>query len=451
MDLGLLGAWRLPARLYRGLLACAGVWAVLWGPPVTAAAVVTTADARAVAASPTLRKIRARGEVAVGVRTDFPPFGWIDAKGRHRGLEADLAQELAEHLRVRLRLVPVTGEDRFTRLGQGAVDVLIASAADTPARRAHAAAVEPPYYGSGVDVLLRPERHETRWLHLRGSTLCAVADAPFNPQMTQRHHVQLHASASLGEALQALQARRCEGLLYTEATVQHLRRLPEWSDYRAPLAPALVMPWAVSIARGEQGTALEREIGDAVAAWHRDGTLIDLERKWGLKPSVFLRKARARWSELGADGARVCVRDARGHWPAACGAQALVEPVTASAAGRAASGIRPSGSAGLAVLFAAALAASGGWGARAWRTRHASSQVRAAPVLRLAGAAEADPGPQRQRQVPSVPAVRIEVPACPSPAGPPRRTIPMMRTARSRGARPIRPRRRSLRRPPIRP
>lgn len=421
------GAGRWPARR------CGCVWAWLglvavWSLPLPVPAAAAAAAA-APAASPTLKKIRARGEVTVGVRTDFPPFGWKDAKGRLRGLEADLAQDLAEQWQVRLRLVPVTGEDRYTRLREGAVDVLIASAADTPARQMHAAAVEPPYYGSGVDVLLRPERHETRWLHLRGSALCAVQDAPFNAQVTQRHHVGLQTRLSLSEALKDLHAGRCEGLLYTEATVQHLRRLPDWSAYRAPLTPMLVSPWAISIARSEQGTALEREIGDAVARWHREGTLIDLERKWGLKPSAFLRKARAHWGELQADGSLVCTRDAQGRWPGACRGLALAHPLTASPGLRVGSWARQPEVIGFLGLMAVALAAAArvwgprGW--RAWRAWFASTVASQLMTLGRAVPAQRDPTTLRRTSV--------------------------RRAARPHGTRPIWPRRRSLRRQPIRP
>lgn len=424
------GAGRWIACLCRGWMACIGALAV-GGLPATqvSAAARDAAPSRAVAAasgpiaSPTLRKIRARGEVAVGVRTDYPPFGWIDAKGRHRGLEADLAQELADHLRVRLRLVPVNGEDRFARLRHGRVDVLIASAVDTPARRAQAAAVEPHYYGSGVDVLLRPERHETRWLHLRGSTLCAVQEAAFNPQVRQRHHVDLHVSPSLGEALKTLRSGRCSGLLYTEATVQHLRRLPDWSDYRAPLAPTLVMPWAISIARSEQGTVFEREIGDAVARWHREGTLIELERKWGLKPSAFLRQAHARWSALQPDGAPACARDAQGRWPLACRGQALMEPLPAGV--HAASRMPQTA----ALAWTGLLVAVVGMVSLAyWRLRNG----RVVPVPNAQPAAAG--------------MVRAKDPQGSRPWAP----VPFMPAARTRMQRPIRPRRRSLRRRPIR-
>lgn len=318
------------ACLGMGVVSAAAVAAWMAWPLATRAGThpdaAATATTTAIALSPTLQRIRARGEVIIGVRTDFPPFGMLDARGRPRGLEVDLAQALADHLDVRLRLVPVTPDNRFARLHEGAVDLLIASAGGALARRQGVTAVEPHYYGSGVNVLLRPERTETAWHQLRGQTLCAVRDAPFNAWAVQRHHVSLHEAPSVAQALAVLSQGRCVGLLYSEAAAQHLRRQTPWRHYRMPLDSALVVPWAVSLARSEHGTALEREVGDALARWHREGTLIALEKKWGLRPSRFLQEAHTRWGARRADGTRVCARDASGQWPTTCRDAASLPP-----------------------------------------------------------------------------------------------------------------------------
>jgi polar amino acid transport system substrate-binding protein len=264
----------------------------------------------------------------------------LDAKGRPRGLEVDLAQALADHLRVSLRLVTVSGEERLAGLQAGTIDLLIAGIGDTPARRQEAASVEPHYYGSGVNVLLRPEPDVSQWSQLRGHTLCAVEGAAFNDWLTQRHHARLHAAPSVAEALQALAHGRCSGLLYTEAAVQHLRRLPDWRHYRMPLDSALVVPWAIRLARSEQGGELEREVGNALARWHREGALIALEKKWGLKPSGFLQQARDRWSVRRVDGSWVCTRDTRGRWPSSCRDAAFVDSQQAQGLLRLAMGLR---------------------------------------------------------------------------------------------------------------
>jgi polar amino acid transport system substrate-binding protein len=285
---------------------------------VTPAGAADQGETATFAPSAALAKIRSRGEVAVGVRTDFPPFGTLDAKGRPRGLEVDLARMLADHLGVDLRLVPVTMDNRLQRLQQGAIQILIAGVGDPASRHLEGVEVQPHYYGSGVNVLMRPERTETQWRQLRGSTLCAVEGAGFNAWLEQRHRVSLYTMPTVAEALYLMQQGHCVGLLYSEAALQHLLRFSHWREYRMPLASALVVPWSMRVAPGEQGSELEREIGNAVARWHREGTLIALERKWGLRPSAFLWRAQLRWSERRMDGRLLCARDAQGHWPADC-------------------------------------------------------------------------------------------------------------------------------------
>jgi ABC-type amino acid transport substrate-binding protein len=57
--------------------------------------------------------IKARGELVVGVKTDYPPYGFRDRDGRIVGLEPDLAADLAKRLGVSLKLVAVLSSNRI--------------------------------------------------------------------------------------------------------------------------------------------------------------------------------------------------------------------------------------------------------------------------------------------------------------------------------------------------
>lgn len=100
--------------------------------------------------------IQKRGTLVVGVKSDYPPFGMLDANGRLIGFEPDLAAELARRLDVRLQLVAVSSTNRLQKLEEGAIDVVIATLGDTPQRRRIATIVEPNYYASGVTVVAPP-------------------------------------------------------------------------------------------------------------------------------------------------------------------------------------------------------------------------------------------------------------------------------------------------------
>lgn len=265
-----------------------------------------------------------RGQLIVGVKTDFPPFGQLDAQGVPQGLEVDLAQSLAQALGLNVRVVSVSTENRFQKLEQGDVDVLIATAADTEERRQVATAIEPNYYAGGVTVFLRPEQRAQEWSALKGQKICASQGAYFNRPMQERYLLDLAMYRSTRDALLALRDGRCVGYLYASAAVQAYLKKEEWAGYKAPLPPALVAPWAVFVARKERGTELEQRVGDVVAQWHRSGFLLERERAWGVQVNPFLEQAHQLWKQTTPGGVPLCQRDAQGQWPSACRNPAFV-------------------------------------------------------------------------------------------------------------------------------
>ncbi len=281
-------------------------------------AVAQTSEAKPFARSDVLDTIKKRGAVNIGVKADFPLFGIRNAAGEVIGFEVDLAQKIAEELGVKFNKVVVGNEDRFQKLEQGTIDITIATAFDTKERRQLATAIEPNYYGAGTTVMLRPEERATDWQDIRGKTLCALQGAYFNRPISQRYIVKLDLYRNVRDALLALRDGRCIGYLHSEVSIGQYLLQPEWQGYKAPFTPAVITPWAISIARSEAGTELEQKIGDIIANWHRSGFLIAKEKEWGIKPSKFLKDTQALWTRKTPQGTYVCTREADGRWPVAC-------------------------------------------------------------------------------------------------------------------------------------
>ena len=96
-----------------------------------------------------LFKIISRGELVVGVKADYPPWGQYNSDGTQLvGLEVDLAKDLAKRLGVDLRLVPVNSRNRLTKVEDGSVDLIIATMGDTSKRREQSGLLLPNYYSS---------------------------------------------------------------------------------------------------------------------------------------------------------------------------------------------------------------------------------------------------------------------------------------------------------------
>ncbi|TXT38691.1 MAG: polar amino acid transport system substrate-binding protein [Comamonadaceae bacterium] len=263
-------------------------------------------------------QVKLRGQLIVGVKTDYPPFGQLNAAGQPEGFEHDLAQDIAKRLGVGLIKVSVTGANRLQKLEDGSIDMVLATTGDTEDRRKIVTMIEPNYYSSGVTLFMAPDQNINDWAETRGKKVCATQGSYFNRVMAQRYLLELQMFNSARDAKLAVKDKRCIGYLFDNTAIQGDLRLPEWAGYKAPLPPVLTTPWAIAIARRERGTDFERVLGDAVADWHRTGFAIEREKAWGLPPSKFLADAHALWTRRDPAGHSLCQRDAAGQWPSIC-------------------------------------------------------------------------------------------------------------------------------------
>jgi polar amino acid transport system substrate-binding protein len=265
-----------------------------------------------------LDAIHQRGELVVGVKADYPPFGMVGSDGHLVGLEPDLAADLARQLGVTLRLTAVTSANRLQLLREDLIDVLIATLGATPRRGALVTLVEPGYFASGVSVLAPAEARLADWVSLRGQTVCAVLGAFYNEPLTSRFGLRLATFNGTRDAGLALRQGNCVGLMYDDSALDGLLSSGQWSGYTLALPSLMQTAWAVALAPEAKGSRLERAVSDAVAGWHRSGLLVSLTAHWKLPPNSYLIEARARWTRTDAAGRAVCERGPGGDWPTAC-------------------------------------------------------------------------------------------------------------------------------------
>lgn len=99
-------------------------------PSVKSAKVDTSAAALNLPSAPSgtaLEDIMKRGEVRIAVPDDFPPFGSIGADMNVHGYDIDVANKVAQAMKVKLELVPVIGNYRVPFLQTNRVDLVISS------------------------------------------------------------------------------------------------------------------------------------------------------------------------------------------------------------------------------------------------------------------------------------------------------------------------------------
>ncbi|MDW4497081.1 transporter substrate-binding domain-containing protein [Sulfitobacter sp. D35] len=264
-----------------------------------------------------LDHILKRGTLIVGVKGDYPPWGMVGPDGTPVGLEPDLARDLARRMGVGLELRPVTASNRIARVNQGIVDVVIATTGDTAARRNRADLLEPGYYSSGVVVYGRADLDLRTWEELKGQPVCLNQGAYYNRTLEETYGVDGRYFASNRESQLAVLHGRCIGWAFDDTALAQLIRTAPDDDFAVMEETIEVTPWAIIVARGEGQADLGRFVSDMIAEWHAGGRILELQDKWGLPRTAYLRDKHATWSAV-EDGRAVCARDRSGAFPATC-------------------------------------------------------------------------------------------------------------------------------------
>ena len=245
-----------------------------------------------------LDKIKQRGEIVVGVKPDYRPFGYRDPSGALVGLEPDLAADVAAKLGVKLVLEPVNAANRMDFLKQGKIDLIIATLSDKPERRKVVQFVEPLYYSDFVNVLLSKKSGITRWEDLKDKPVCGTTAAFYNKDVAARYGAQIIGFDGSEKPLLALKQGNCLGYLFDQTFIVGKLLDDEWkADYAMPLPGITETPWAIAVAPGED--ALAKVVSDLTIEWFRSGRIVDLEKKWGVPPTSYAARMHEQYSHAG--------------------------------------------------------------------------------------------------------------------------------------------------------
>jgi polar amino acid transport system substrate-binding protein len=236
--------------------------------------------AAATARADELATIKERGTLIVGVKADYPPFGFRGPDGKITGIEPDLAADVAKRLGVKLELVPVTASNRMQFLEQGKIDLMIATMNDTPEREKVIWIIKPDYYASGYNLMLNDAAGVKAWTDLKGKPICGIQGAYYNKAVAEKYGANVVAFTGTAEALTALKQGRCIGFLYDNTAIQGQLLSGEWKGYSMPLDTQDAVPWGLAVKLG--ATAWHDFMVKTVEDWHKTGLILNLETKYGI-------------------------------------------------------------------------------------------------------------------------------------------------------------------------
>lgn len=129
------------------------------------------------------------GVLKIGVRKDCPPFSWeVDQKGRYRGYSLSLCEAIADRNNFDIEMVPVTAQNRFTKLHDGDIHILC-EATTVTLQRMHRFNTTLYTFISGASLLYTPETQSASELKvgvLKGTTTENTIDTILKKQTDLR-------------------------------------------------------------------------------------------------------------------------------------------------------------------------------------------------------------------------------------------------------------------------
>ena len=241
------------------------------------------------AAAQTLDKIKQRGVLVLGSKADYKPFGFRDPSGAIVGFEPELGKDVADRLGVKLEIEPVVSSNRMQFLQQGRIDLMIATMNDTAERRKTVGIIEPDYYASGVNVFAIKKAGLKSWEQLKDQKICAIQGAWYNKPVAEKYGADIVAFKGQTEAETALLQGNCIGWVYDDTAFAERLADAKWAGFEMTLPTILEEPWGLAVKLEELDGPWGKFMAQTVEDWHRSGRLIELEKKWKIPPSAFLK------------------------------------------------------------------------------------------------------------------------------------------------------------------
>lgn len=243
----------------------------------------------------TWNKVMSSGKLIVGVKADYKPWAYRSSNGDLIGMEIDMAKEVAQTMGVKLELIPVQSSNRMQFLEQGKINMMIATMSDRPDRRKLVGITQPNYYSSGTNIMAPKALKLKNWEDLRGKPVCGKQGAFYNKNASERYGAKVSAFTGNAEAKQALRDKKCVGFVYDDSSIMADLSSGNWDDFEMPMPTEDDNPWGLAVPLAEKDCIFGQFMSGMTYNWHQSGKLLELEKKWGIQSTSYLKAQNKRF------------------------------------------------------------------------------------------------------------------------------------------------------------
>jgi len=200
-------------------------------------------------------EVRARKRWLIGVKCDFPPFGYIDVRGQKDGYDTAIARRFAQlgfGRANRVSLTCVTTPSRIPTLESKRVDIIISTLTWT-ATRAQQIDFSIPYYAATGRLLVKNDSDIQRVSDIAGKTIVTTRGALYATWMRNCYKstniLEVDGTAA---AVLAVKDGRAAAFMFDDAFV--LGVATQDDSLKLTNDKFLKVPWGIGIRKGDTAT-----------------------------------------------------------------------------------------------------------------------------------------------------------------------------------------------------
>jgi polar amino acid transport system substrate-binding protein len=220
--------------------------------------------------------VKSRKKWLIGVKCDFPPFGFIDVRGNNEGYDVQVARRFATFAfgnKKKVDFTCVTTPSRIPTLTSGRVDIIVSTLTWTAAR-AEQIDFSIPYY-SATGRLLVPNSSSLGISSLGGKTIATTRGAIYATWMANcfKNSTLLQVD-STALAVSAVKEGRADTFMFDDAFL--LGVATQDRDLKLTGDKFLNVPWGIGIRKGD--TAMSRWVNAALRYMKKQDEFVKILR-----------------------------------------------------------------------------------------------------------------------------------------------------------------------------